>query len=173
MIFALKKRKKGFSLVEMMVYISILTLLVGVLVSSLRAIVVTYRHIKVMRTIETSALTTLERITREIKNGESITAAQSVFGTASSSITIVGKNTLEAAKTSYIYVQNGVIKIREDGVEKGQLTSSSTQVTNFTLRLIDQSDSDAVKIEISLQAGTGDFIKNETFYSTAVLRGSY
>lgn len=173
MIFALKKRKKGFSLVEMMVYISILTPLVGVLVSSLRAIVVTYRHIKVMRTIETSALTTLERITREIKNGESITAAKSVFGTASSSITIVGKNTLEAAKTSYIYVQNGVINIREDGVEKGQLTSSSTQVTNFTLRLIDQSDSDAVKIEISLQAGTGDFIKNETFYSTAVLRGSY
>jgi Tfp pilus assembly protein PilE len=173
MIFTLKKGIKGFSLVEMIVYIAILTLLVGVMLASLRSVVVTYRHIKISRAIETSALTALERITREIKNGQSITLAQSVFGTASSSITIVGKDTLETAKTSYIYLQNGVLKIREGGVEKGQLTSSTTQVTNFTLRLVDQTASDAIKIEMSLQAGAGDFIKNETFYSTAILRGSY
>lgn len=157
----------------MIVYITILAILVGVLSTSLNAILVSYKHIKISRTIETSALTSLERITREIKNGESINSAQSVFGTASSSITIDGKDTLEAAKTSYIYLQNGVIKIRENGIEKGQLTASTTNVTNFTLRLIDQADSDAVKIEMTIQAGTGDFVKNENFYSTAVLRGSY
>lgn len=167
------KKERGFALAEMLVYTVILTLLVMVLFASLRAIIVTYRHIKVSRAIETSALTALERVTREIKNGESITLAQSIFDTASSSITVVGRNPSEVSKTSYIYLQNGILKIREDGIEKGQLTSSSTLVTNFTLNLIDQSLSDAVRITITLQAGSGEYVKNESFYSTAVLRGSY
>jgi type II secretory pathway pseudopilin PulG len=167
------RRNNGFSLVEMLVYIAILTLLVGVLISSLRAIVTTYRHIKVSRTIETSALTALERITREIKNGESITVGSSTFGNASGSITIVGKSPTETSKTTYIYLQNGVLRIDEDGVQKGQLTSSSTVVTNFTLRFINQTISDAVKVELTLQAGQNDYQRQESFYSTAILRGSY
>jgi Tfp pilus assembly protein PilE len=173
MKFSLLHKRHGFALVEMLVYIVILTLLVGVLISSLRAIMVTYRHIKVSRTIETSALTSLERITREIKNGEAITLGSSVFGTASSSITLVGKSPTEASKTTYIYVENGVVRIREDGVSGGQLTSSSTVVSNFTLNLIDQTTSDAVRIQMTLQGGSGEYQKTETFYSTALLRGSY
>lgn len=168
-----RKKHTGFSLVEMLVYIAILTLLVGVLISSLRAIVTTYRHIKVSRTIETSALTALERITREIKNGSSITVGSSSFGTASSSITVVGKNASEVSKTTYIYLQSGVLRINEDGTPKGQLTSSSTVVTNFTLNFINQTASDAVKIQLTLQAGQGAYQRQETFYSTAILRGSY
>jgi type II secretory pathway pseudopilin PulG len=164
------KLQKGFSLVEMIVYISILILIVGVLLSSLQAIVTTYRHIKVVRTIESSALTTLERITREIKNGTSVTGT---FGNSSSSMTITGKDTLGNDKTTYIYKQNNIIYLTENSVSKGQLTSSSTQVTNFTLRLIDQTYSDAVKIELTVQAGSGDYQREETFYSTAILRGSY
>ncbi len=173
MIFFTHTKKKGFALAEMIVYVTILTLLVGVLVGSLRAVVITYRHTKISRAIETSSLNTLERITREIKNGESITLAQSVFGTATSSLTLVGKDTTEGDKTTYIYVENGVLKIREDGINKGQLTASSTEVTNFTLSLIDQTVSDAVRIQLTLEAGDGEYAKEETFYSTAILRGSY
>jgi type II secretory pathway pseudopilin PulG len=169
----LTMHKKGFALVEMLVYIVILVLLVGVLISSLRAIVVTYRHIKVTRVIETSALTALELLTREIKNGVSITAGQSSFGTASSSITIEGLDSTEISKTTYIYLSNGVLQLSKNGVSQGQLTSSSTIVTNFTLRFIDQTISDAIKIELTLQAGSAEYQKQETFYSTAVLRGSY
>jgi prepilin-type N-terminal cleavage/methylation domain-containing protein len=168
-----KSTRKGFSLIEMIVYVVILSFLILVLINTLHSVMVTYRHVRVQRAIETSAFTALERVTKEIRNGISIDTSNSTFNSTNGKLTLSTKSPTEVTKTVALYLDQGVLKISENGTYTGQLTASSTTITDFTLVHITQEETEAIKITLTLQAGSGAYIKREDFYTTAVLRGTY
>ena len=168
-----KNSAKGFSFMEMVIYVTILVFIVVVLISTMLVISKTYKKVSVGRTIETSAVLALDRTTREIKNSNSIDATGSVFDSNPGSITLSGLTATGSPRTVKIYAENNILKIMENGTYRGQLTASNTSVTNFVLKKIDHDSSDAVKIEMTIQSGTGEYQKSENFYATAILKGSY
>jgi prepilin-type N-terminal cleavage/methylation domain-containing protein len=169
----LKNTQKGFSLVEMIVYVVILGFLILVLINTLQSVMVTYRHVRIQRAIETSAFTALERMTKEIRNGISVDTSNSTFNNSNGSLTISTKSPTEITKTVHVYIDQGVLKISENGTYVGQLTASSTTVTDFTLIRIIGEETEAIKMSLTLQAGTGAYLKRENFYTTTVMRGTY
>ena len=157
------KKNRGYSLVEMLFYIFILVLLLLVIVGILTSIVKSQRDFKASRDIENAAVVSLERITREIRNASSITSA----GANNLLLNITGGPAIE------FFASSTVLSIKEGGVYVGPLTPLSVSLTNLMFRPLNSGNSSAVKIEMTLQSGAENFQKSASFYSTAVLRGSY
>jgi hypothetical protein len=67
----------------------------------------------------------------------------------------------------------GAVTLTQGGSYVGALTPSTASTTNLTFRLITTAVSQAVKVEMTVQSGTGTAMRSANFYDTVVLRGSY
>lgn len=165
--------KKGFSLVEMVIYAVILSILTIVTINSTFSIVRSFTEFRVARDLNSSASSLVERVTREIRTAHGIDGAQSTFDASPGRLTLLTKDSGGADTTVEFYVENGILKIKEGGVAMGALISSSTAVTNFVVRSLSNPKSSAIKTELGLTATRGGISKSGNFYSTILLRGGY
>lgn len=156
-----KDLSKGFSLVEMLVYMAVLSMILILVVASLVFVMNSIKEIQASKAIENSAIVSLERISREIRNAVSVE-------TLSSDILILESKDDNSFQFS---VENGVLVLTEDGASKGPLTSSEAEVSNLNFFIIDGgAGQEAVRVEVTIEAGVGDHQKERTFYNTTVLR---
>ncbi len=163
--------KKGFSLVETIVYIALLAIIFIVVINSLVAIMSSYYSIKSSKDIENSAMLGLDRIERDIKNAASISSIST--STNPNSITV---NTFDAngnPLVSQFYVATGTLSVNENGSYSGPLSVSGVKVTSLLFSPINTGNSSGVRIQMTLQAGTSSAFKVKNFYDTAMMRGSY
>lgn len=160
--------QRGFSLLEMLIYISILTITAVIVVDILLSTAKSYNSFKISRSINSTVSTSLERMTREIRAADDVLLIGSTFDTHP------GRLTLQiASTTSEFYLDGNVLKIKEGGIDAGSLTSSKLSVDNLVFRLLDNGVSKAVRIEMTLLGTERNITKAKTFYSFAVLRNSY
>jgi type II secretory pathway component PulJ len=167
------KKEKGFSLVEMLIYIAILSMILVAIISVLFLLSRSHRAASSTKYVQSAALLSIDRMTRDIHNATTVNVIDSNLGSNPGRLSVNGIDSLGNTRNVEFYVQSGVLKVNENGVYAGQLTSSSTVVSNLIFRHIDQTVADAIRIEMQLSAGQGDYAKSETFYTTAVLRNSY
>lgn len=164
---------KGFTLVESIVYFSLLVILSVVVINSLFSLFGSYSKIKAMQDMETTAIQVLERITRDARAANAIIDAQSSFsvpqGYVSFYIVAPGGGSMDSVK---YYASSSVIKVDKNAVYLGDLSLSSVQVNSFLLRYINGTSSKALKIELGLQTNvrhsSSTIYKN--FYTTVQLR---
>lgn len=168
-----KKNIRGFSLVEMIIYALILSILTIVTINAVFSSVRSFAEFRVDRDLNSSATSLMERLTREIRSAYAVDAGQSVFGVNPGRLTILDKNAGGADTTVEFYVENNLLKIKENGVVAGSLISSSTAITNFTVRSLSNPNSSAIKAEIGLTATRGEISRSGNYYTTILLRGSY
>lgn len=162
--------RKGFTLVEMLIYIACFVLLIGAIVSSLLLFSSSYRNIKAIRELERGAVSSINQIVRDSRNAIRIDGANTSYNNANGSLQIV----LPDNSTERFYLSNGVVMLDQNGVSVGALTSNKISVTSLVFRPITASNSDGVKIEMTVRAtSTNDFSITKNFYNTVVLRGSY
>lgn len=174
-IFAKKKRTKigGFSLVEMLFYVALLSLALLVVTQTLLVMIRSYGNLRATQHIEQDGGFSLDRIVREIRDASEVTDAESVLGTNPGELFLVTTNAVGASRTVEFYIENGQIMLREDGTPVGSLTGTKTTVTNLVFRKITTTRSKGVKIEMTIESGSGTANKSKNFYGTAVLRDSY
>ncbi len=164
---------KGFSLIEMLVYVALLSILLLVVINSVILIINSYRNIKTTEVLENAGLTAMDRLEAEIRNAKSIDATNSVFNSSgTSSILTLNTSTTTPAKVKF-YATSTTLAVDEDGVYSGPLISSNARLKTLSLWLISTSTSQAVKIELEVESGVGPSYKSAKFYDTAILRGSY
>ena len=168
-----KKTVKGFSLVEMIIYACVLSVLTIVTINAVFSSVRSFAEFRVDRDLNSSATSLMERITREIRSAYAIDAGQSSFDINPGRLTILNKNAGGTDTAVEFYVENSLLKTKENGVATGSLISSSTAITNFTVRSLLNSNSNAIKVEIGLTATRAGISKSGNYYSTILLRGSY
>lgn len=165
--------RTGFTLIEMIVYVAILGIITVLAVNSTLEMTKAYVNLRVSRDMNTSATAVLERMTREIRGANDIDLAQSTLGANPGRLTLNTKDAVGADTTVEFYVENGLIKVKEGGVAKGALMTSSTQASSFIVRSLSNANSKAVKIDLTVAATRGNVSKTRNFYNTVVLRGSY
>ena len=163
-----KENTKGFSLIEMVVYVSILAIVFVVVINTLLIISRSYSSIKVSLDINNSATVSVERIIGEIRKANSVNLIQSTFDSNPGRLVLNTTDDAGALLIVDFYLENNTLKLKEGGLFSGDLTSD-VDVTNLVFRRITNETSEAVKIEMELSNGN----KNKVFYNTAVLRGSY
>jgi len=132
-----------------------------------------YRNLKAVRDVESSAVTAMNRMTREIKGASSVDGTGTSYNTSSGSLLLNTTDSSNQATTIKFYLSNGAIMMDKGGSYFGPLTGSTVNVTSLIFRPINASSSQAVKIEMNIQSNDQRNIINKNFYNTAILRGSY
>ncbi len=164
---------KGFSLVEMLFYIAILSIALLAVTETLLAVTRSYGTLRSAQRIEQDAASSLDRMTREIRDASAITDSGSTFDANPGELLLSTTDASSTPRTVDFYLSNGQLMLKENGSVSGGLTGVKTTVANLVFRKITTARSKGVKIELTLTSGTGMNAKTESFYSTAVLRDSY
>jgi len=164
---------RGISLIEILIYTGILTLMVTTIGSTILALSRVYASITAEQRIEEAALIGLDRILSETKKAISVTTGASNFNTTLGKLAIQAVDKNDDAMSVEFYVATGTLRMKENGVDVGPLTSTSTAITQLVFQHITTSQSEAVKVEMLVESGTSTNHRSKTFYGTAVLRGSY
>lgn len=165
----------GFTLVEMVIYIAILSIIVVLVTSSILVMSKSLSSIQTSRKINNFAETSLERIVREIRFADSVDTLNSTFGVSPG---VLKLNTIDPTSeiqgTVEFYLSGLDLMIKEGNNPPEDITPSSLSITDlifYNIVIPDVSESIKVEVEVTGSGIYGD--KTEKFYSTIVLKRSY
>lgn len=164
-----KPDQKGYSLIEIVIYLAILISLVYVIITLVVTIVHTRERLNAAQAISNSAYSSMDRMTREIRGAIGVNASSSVLDTNPGILSL----TTDASGTQQVLefrLISGVLHLKKDGVDIGPLTSSSTNITSLIFRRTLVTGAEGVKIEMTIESGSGTAYRNENFYASATIR---
>jgi type II secretory pathway pseudopilin PulG len=162
---------QGFSLVEMLVYVSVLTIILLFVVSTLMSFTTSYRTLAALRATDHAAVDAMERMTRTIRGATAITALESSFATNSGVLTLVSTSGNNSTTTKF-YLDSGTLKQNVNGVYYGPLTASNAEVTNLTFYLLSTTTTSAIRIDMTIEGQSGTVTKTKQFHATIVAKGT-
>jgi len=164
------QQTKGFTLVEMVVYIGILALILAGVVNMVLAVGSTFGELHTARQLNRSARVALEVFVREVRDADSVNSGASVFDTNPSQVALIRPISGESPR---IYVEGGTLKLDRGGTYVGDLTLPGVSVDSFVISSVPTSNPNALRLQMTLSSSAGKATKTETFYATAVTRGLY
>lgn len=168
-------KKRGFTLVEMVIYVAFFSVLSIVTVNATIMVMKSFYSLRITQSISQSATTALERMTREIRNAYAVDTANSTLTTNPGRLTLLTKDDAGALTTVEFYMNNSQLNMKVGGVDKGSLVSKTVTMTNLVFRQATSTNSQAVKVEMTLRDSRDVRLgatKTVKYYDTIVLRGS-
>lgn len=156
--------KKGVSLIEMLVYVSLISVIFLLIVRTVLSFTGSYRQLAANRELEHTALNVLERITREVRNASSISVS-------SGALTVVQTNN-SLSTTTRFYRDGNVVKVDVNGTYSGPLSVTRGPVTSLTFIIATSSGPDAVKIDMTTQGISGPVVRTKNFHITIIAKES-
>ena len=165
--------KRGFSLIEMLIYLSILGAIFTLFTNSLLAISRSYAVLKKLTALDSGAIASMERITREIREATSVDLTQSTLGSNPGVLVLNQVDSFGSTSKLKFSLTNQVLHIARDSTDQGVLLPSSITAPLLIFYSLDSGISKAVKIEMQLRDSEGGATRNQSYYSTVILRGSY
>lgn len=163
----MKFSQKGFSLIEVIVYIGVLSFISIIVINSFIVSFSISRIAFEKRNLLESGNSVLDRISREIRNADSIVDANSVFDSSDGVLELSSEN---GARMVKFQIDSGKISFYEDDDFYDFISGDKVTAESIIFRKITTSASTAVKIEMILKDDS-DRVVN--FYNTVILRGSY
>ena len=167
------QNSNGFTLVEMLVTVAIATVLSIIITSLLAVYTKSYAVFKSANRINTATIVAGERITREIKLAQSVNMGQSMFGTHPGRLTLTTTLGTTTPSTIEFYIEGETLKLRRDGVDVGALTGGDVTVERLIFSHAQNGSSEIVSIEMNISTAQGTTTRTESFFTSAMLRGTY
>jgi hypothetical protein len=164
------KLKKGYTLIETVIYVAILATIYFLIISTLLSFNSSYRNVVALRIVDNSGIDAMERITRDVRSAASVDIFNSTLGSNPGVLTLVATSNGVSTTTKF-YLQNGVVKMDINGTYYGPLTLSSASVTSLVFNKLDNSNSSAVKIDMTITGTSGFISKTKSYHSTIILKG--
>ncbi|MDO8624374.1 MAG: hypothetical protein Q7R54_03400 [bacterium] len=164
---------RGISLIEAVLYVSLFAAVMFIAMTSLFSTIRAFSALRISRDINDSSVTIMERLTRDLKSTAAIDLSKSTFGANPGRLTLVTVNASGTSMTVEYYVTAKALHIKENGVDKGSLTSAKTKIDGLVFYYINPGSTISIKTELHLTASRGPLSSTEHFYNTSLLRGSY
>lgn len=165
--------KKGFSLIEVIGYAAFMTIIMSVVVYATNALFVASKSIKAARQVENSAIASLDRMVRAVRSASDIDATQSSLGVANGILSLIIPTSGGGSTVTKFYLSNQKVMVDEGGAQVGPLSMTGVRATSLKFFYLSTTTSKAIKVELTLLGPTSTPNINDTFYATAVMRGSY
>jgi len=164
--------RRGFSLVETIIYLVLLMMLLVAIINFLLFMSKSWASIRVDKGIAYTASTALERMTREIKDADRVDTSRSIFNDTHGKLTL-DVYTTGGATTSLAFFLNGTTLVMQNASGTTPLALSTTPIQNLTFEHIVTPQSEGVEIAIQLESDYMGRSRTEFFYATAIVRNSY
>lgn len=166
----LLKNKKGFSIVEIIIYLSIFTFVSIFVVNALIVSMSSFSTTHTNHALLEGGLSSIDRISREVRQANSIDIGNSPAGTLQLNSTDSSGSPM-VIKISKV---GGAINVYQPASTLiGNLLDSNIAVDSLVFRRIDTTAGEAVKIEMTLRDTKNKNNRSANFYNTVILRGSY
>lgn len=156
------KNKKGFTLIEMLIYIALLGVITVVIVGVFFVISRTNSRITTLIEINSNATSVMERISYEISNADNIyfptsnffntTAYDSLKPAQFSLVTKQGAAVNERSVYVDFYVKNNTIFMKQDGVNPVALTSKNVSVQNVNFYYFKNGNRESVRVDFTVKS---------------------
>ena len=166
-----KKISRGYSLVEMVIYVAILSVISLLAINTILSFGPSYHTLLAYRSAENSGVLSMERMSRDIRSATSVDTANSTLGTSPGVLTLVATSN-NVSTTTKFYVQNSVLKVDINGTYFGPLSEASSSITSLIFRVLSGNTSSAVKVDMTVQGKAGAITEVKTYHATIILRGS-
>ncbi len=167
----IKTKTRGYSLIEIIIYVAILAGITIVIVGILTQISSSRGRLTAAQRVATSAGLSLDRVTREVHTASGVNTASSVFDTNPGRLVLSGSESGVPYTVEFSLV-GGALNIIRNGVNTGPLTEVGVNVIELIFRRSASSTDQAISIEMTLESGTSTAYKSEKFYTTAILKQS-
>ena len=164
--------KKGFSLIELVIYVAGMIVLLGAVTTLIVSMYGMYRTATISSRVDQIGISVADRITKDIRTGISFNPAQSQFGIPTGALSLnaqAGANPL----TKYFALQSGRLVYQENGGAVQYLTPKDVSVSNFNLASISTTVSEGVHFIIGIDYVLGGQSLTRTYSGVAILRHSY
>jgi type II secretory pathway pseudopilin PulG len=166
---AKRTKTRGYTLLETVVYVAIFIVVLVAVFDMLITLSKSFARVRANNEVRVSGMNAMERMAREIR-----TAASRDIGSTADDLLIHTTDDVGAAKVVEFYwdsTAKNVILV-DDGVDKGSLTGSSTEVTSLVFRAASTTRGDVIKIEMAVRSKKLTSVVSN-FYDTIVMRGGY
>lgn len=167
------QNKKGFSLIEMIVMVSIVAFILVIVVNFLIIYARGYEAFQSSSRINVSGITALERMSREIKQAASVDSSASTLESSSGVLKLNTTTVSGDSATVTFSLIGDRVEIKQDGVVLGFLTRKNVSVDNLYFSLSTTTDATIVTTEINIETAYSTTTKSATFTTSNLLRGSY
>lgn len=169
---------KGISMLELVIYVGMLSVFIVLMITTLMQIVRTYDWVRAQRDVVSNGRLVTEAMIQQITGGQVVYAPTSVFGNSAgqlSIVTAVGAPAEETVNRVDFWLDNGRVWTRTEGSATTSMTSPSVRVNQLRFDQISQGlGREAVMITMQI-TGFADakFTASSTLHATAALRGTY
>ena len=164
-------KNKGYSLIEIVVYLAIFSALSVLVINSFIVILGSFNTTRANRDLLQSGSKTMERLSREIRQAESVDLVNSTLGSSPGVLQLNSRDSAGTAMTVRFAIASGNLNLYENGTLVDNLVTENISPTSLIFRRITTTNGDAVKIELTVQDTSSS--KTENFYNTVILRGTY
>jgi type II secretory pathway pseudopilin PulG len=159
------KSKSAFTLIEVLLYISLIGTISISLVSMFGSVIESQRKAQTIDEINTQAAQVLQIMTQNIQNSVSTTV------TSSTLLTLV----MPGPTTTLFQLSGSTLQIKEGAATAVNLTSNRVTVSGLTFTNVSRpTTKGAVRIQFTLNhvnlSGKNQFTYSQTFYATASVR---
>lgn len=147
------QRKKGFTLLEVLVYITVLAIVMVAISSFLLWAIKVNAKTKVMRETLDNAGRAMEIMVHEIKEAENIYEPTSIFSSHPGQLSLETKKYLPAGETSiYIdfYICDNRLCLKKESQDPVVLTSDSVEINNLTFTRVVTGQMSSVQINLEV-----------------------
>ena len=166
------KKTAGFSLIEVLIYVFILVIISAVVASTFLGLNRVLLRNKIERELTKSAAVALETMVRSVREAVTVDGGASTLGT-SPGVLVVDS----IATTTRFYMSSDKVYVEINGSTVGPLTTDETEVTDLSFIHYEGSgtevETELVRISLTLSVNSKAASTTKTFYTSAVLRGSY
>ena len=163
---------KGFTLVELLIYIAGLLALGSVLTLLIVQFYGLYKEILSVPRADRTGLLIVDRITKEIRSAQQIDMIESQFNTSNGVLDIDSVTEGNTTEKKF-FVENGIAKYQEDDDDALILSSKDFTVSNFNFTHVTTPASKAVRFNLELQFQTRNATETKSYTGFAILRESY
>lgn len=160
--------KKGFTLVEMLVYMAVLVLIAGALVTTFLSLNTVLLRNATERTLTHAATVSLERMVRDMRSADTVNTGLSTLGTSPGTLALT-----DGATTTRFYISSGRLVVSVNGVELGPLTPEEVTVEDLIFQRYVGATTEMVRASLTLSVSSKAASSTRTYYGSGVLRGSY
>jgi Tfp pilus assembly protein PilW len=167
------QKNHGYSLIEIIVYLAIFSVMSIVVIDSFLVVSKSFDATRANRDLLESGQISMERMSREISQAESISASASTLGTNPGVLSLASTDSSGNPITVEFIVENGSLNLYENGALVGPLTDPNISVDSLVFRRIVTAEGEAVKIEMTLTTLASPVVTHADFYDTIVLQGEY
>lgn len=165
-IFQKQKTNAGYSLIEIIFYISIFVILSLVVINALIVMMKAFNENNIQADIVTSS-SIMERISREIKQASSISSI------STNDLIVMAPNELDVVRLVRFLLSNGNVVLYDNSILIDNLNSNDVTVSDLTFTQITTANGIAVKITLAVTSNRDQLGRVYSFYNTIVLRGDY